>query len=986
MKNIKSFKKDLKEMHRLKVLAKRCYTKLENVEVTVCKSREPIAPGQEESLTYTPIRPGEVWAPHVYDCAWFHVTGKTPSESIAAGSALVLKMDIGGEGTVYENHQAVQMITCRAMDIDDVSAESGKCIIELSDAALSKGSFDLYIDAGYNGYRVLLPFGFGVFHYAYLAIAHDEWIDAYYDYLAAASLKTTLSGSEKQTLQRTLDQAYSLFLLGDIAKARTLLQEVIQGEAADFSLSAIGHSHLDLAWLWPIRETRRKSIRTFTMQLNNLEKYPEYVYGASQPWQYEQLQKTHPELFEKIRKAIAEGRIEPQGGMYVEADTNLSGGEALIRQIHYGKEYFQKEFGKDMSICWLPDVFGYNGNLPQILKKCGVPYFFTIKLSWNEHNRFPHRSFIWKGIDGSDVLVHMAPSDDYSSDGSPISTQYSLTNFPEKNVSKEALYVFGNGDGGGGASHVHLELLKRQQQMKHTPRVRFESAASFFDRLNLQRNTLPDFHGELYLEKHQGTYTTQGANKKLNRTLEYALQDLEALASFAMLKGAAYPQEDLDRWWKEVLLYQFHDIIPGSSIHRVYKESVERYHLMLSEIDQKKQELLTFLSGTGDKDLVFNPVSFERSGAASWGFAEADAPSQDAASMSPNMASTSRDAASSSNLVSADGILSNGILTARFNSHGEIISLKDASGEEYSGGILNRFKCYFDPPLIFNAWDIWWKYPLLKGKTIKAHRPEFILRDDKAVCLNHYRFGRSSIMQEISLKKGEDVLHFETTCDWHSLFKMLRVEFDAPVDPDQVRCDIQLGSLMRSARDNTPEEKAQFEICAHKYVDLSDDQKGFSLLNDCKYGHRVKNGLISLNLLRSPVFPDPKADRGQHTFAYEIYPHKGASDVKTIQRAYALNKPLCTFKGATVPAFSVESSNPDIILETIKKSSEGKDIVVRLYESSGTPQTTSLSVPFSYEELMETDMLEKNPSPADITTLSFTPFETKTLLFRHPTL
>lgn len=961
MDSLKVFKNESKELLKLQKLADLCYEKIEDVEVELSKSREPVVPGKQYKLKYKKIMPGDVWAEHVFNCGWFHVTGQIPSEY--AGKHVVLYMDIDGEGTIYEGTVPIAMITNRNSYEEELSPERGKNIIELS-----SDKIDLYLDGGFNGLSIMEPYGKGYFRDGYIAIAHDEYIDIFYDYYTASTYFSGLKEKEREETEKLLDEAFDKICSGNIEEAKAILDGIMKGQPSDFTFTAIGHSHLDLAWLWPVRETKRKAIRTFTKQLLNLEEYPDYVYGASQPWQFEQVKNIHPELFERIRKAVEEGRFEPQGGMYVESDTNLTSGESLIRQIHYGKDFFSKQFNQNMRICWLPDVFGYNGNLPQILKKSGIPYFFTIKLSWNEHNRFPYRSFLWKGIDGSDVLVHMSPNEDYNGDGSPIHIQASYENYPEKNISREAIYTYGIGDGGGGPSRAHIELLRRQKSLPGRPVVKSGKTIDFFDRLNLIRDKLPQYQGELYLEKHQGTYTTQARNKRGNRKMEYGLQNLEALAVFAMLKGYSYPSEEIDNWWKEVLLYQFHDIIPGSSINRVYKESVARYEIMAKEIEDKTAEILTFLAGKGEKEIIFNPISFVRKGISGWGFGTIQKENDE------------------KKLIAEDGVLSNGILTARFNKDGEIISLTDADGKEYGNGVLNRFKLFYDRKLFFNAWDIDWKYFAKKGRTITAYKTEYSVDIEKATVTSHYRFGNSNMIQKVILQKGEDILRFNTEVNWHNVNHMLRTEFYTAADPDEVTCDIQLGRIVRSARDNTSIEQAQFEICAHKYVDLSDENGGFSLINDCKYGHRVKNGMISLNLLRSPVFPDPEADRGYQQFDYAIYPHTGSCDSRTAERGYGFNKPLRNFKGAEVPQFGFTVSNPETIIDTVKKSYEGNDIVIRMYENSGKAQDTALTVPFEYDRLLVTDLLEKNGISGEISSLHFKPYEIKTLVFVNPEL
>ena len=939
---------------RLDALRKKVFSPRGSLEVSVGVSREPVSPADRDSLTYRRIRPGEVWAKHVYDCGWFHVTGALPAD--CADKKYVIQLHIGGEGLVYANDGApYEMISAKMHPTDFLAAETGKNTVRLSDAIINDGHIDFYMDAGFNGAIFLAPFGVGVFRYARLAEADDAFYSFYYDYLTVLSLYASLPKGEGADVLAVLNKAYDTAISGDAAAAGEVLRPILLARPMDFSLYAVGHSHLDLAWLWPVRETKRKSARTFTKQLNNIDRYPEYIYGASQPWQFEYLRDHEPALWERIKTQVAAGRLEPQGGMYVEADTNLSGGEALIRQLYYGKTFFRNEFGKDMEICWLPDVFGYNGNLPQILKGAGIPYFFTIKLSWNEHNRFPFRSFNWTGIDGSEVLVHMAPDEDYNSGALPASTRHAYENYPEKDVSGEALYVYGVGDGGGGPGEAFIELLNRQTELAQTPRVVFSTAVDFFKKLETYREKLPSYQGELYLEKHQGTYTTQGRNKRFNRKTEYALEDLESLAAAAWLRGRPYPQEKLDAWWKETLLYQFHDIIPGSAINRVYKESTARYGEMLREIEEEQRGALRFLAGKGQNSLVYDPLTFS--------------------------AATPRDVGADPALFLTDSVMRNRHLQIVFSSEGEILSLRDAADTEFSAGYLNRLKLFFDKPLYYNAWDIDWKYHEHPGLTLKAYRYELKKEKTRLTRINYFRHGKTGITQEISLGAEDDFVTVRTVADWHECFQMLRAEFLPAVVTDEVACDIQYGTIRRSTGDRTPKEKAQFEICAHKYVDISDREKGFSLMNDCKYGHRVKEGLVSLNLLRAPVFPDPHADRGKHEFTYALYPHKGALSKETLRRACRLNKPPVPFTGAHGFGPLVEVDNDEVVVALVKKAYDGNALVVRLYESQGRPAAAALKAHFTYQGAFETDLLEENGRPIDPDQLTFRPFEIKTVRF-----
>lgn len=971
MEPMENLKKEKKQLKRLSQLREMVYTNVATPEVFVHESDEPILPSEKEKLEYKKIEKGHVWA-GVFGCAWFHVVGNVPKSCV--GKHVVLHIDVGGEGLVYDGVEPVKGITNVVTYLDKVSAPIGKSIVEISKCSSGNERVDLFFDCGYNSFFNKL-IGKGKFRYAHIAIVNEEARDLYYDYLTFASLLSiTENKVEREKLNVLLDCSFNFAIKGEISKAREVFSPLLNGKADEtLKFTAVGHSHLDLAWLWPLRETKRKAERTFANQLYNLEEYDNYIYGASQPQQFEWIKNKCPKQYEALKRRIVEGKIEPQGGMWVESDTNVTSGESLIMQIFYGKKFFADEFGQDMRICWLPDVFGYNANLPQILKKSDIPYFLTIKLSWNEHNRFPHRSFKWVGIDGSEVLVHMPPDETYNSCGSPACAKNAKNNFSEKHLIDEAVILFGVGDGGGGPSEAHIEMISRQENLQGCPKITTGKAIDFFDRMNCKKQNLPTYNGELYLEKHQGTYTTQGRNKRFNRQSEFALQDLQALLALAYTRGFKYPQEQLDLWWKEILLYQFHDIIPGSSIQRVYDESRARYAVILEEIAKKKEEVIRFLCEDGDEKFVFNPTSFDREQVfggnkaskvrvGAYAFAKVQSVDVD------------------NKIGEIENGITNGILDVKFNKHGEIVSLRDKNGVEFAKEYLNRLKLFFDRPLHYNAWDIHWKYHNQKGKTLKAFKFETVVENGKIIRKNYYKHFKTTIIQEVSLTSKDDKVEIKTYCDFHEIFKMLRAEFEPTVKSDEVKCDIQFGSINRTTHDETAIEKAQFEICAHKYVDVSDDSKGFSLLNDCKYGHRVKNGLISLNLLRSPKYPDRKADIGEHVFTYALYPHADKCGVDTLKESYFLNKPLIEISAKNCPNFIARTTNESVVCETIKKAYDQNGIIVRLYEGDGKTAKTALQVGFEFEKAFEVNLIEKNNSPIDLNDLSFTPFEIKTIL------
>lgn len=965
----KNLKKEIIHLRRLKSIRQAIYKTIARLDVSVHTSDEPVAPGLQRDLKYDSISKKRVWA-KVYGCAWFKISGLIPSDSDK--KHIVVKINIGGEGAVYSDTEPVSAITSVMSYIDRLDAGTGKSIIEISDFASPGSILELYIDAGFNGYYNL-PFGLGIFRYAYLCEVDDNLKDYYYDYLCLASLLSiTKDTKRRKEINSLLNRSYVEHKYS-IASAREILKSQFDGITEDNILfTAIGHSHLDLAWLWPIRETKRKIQRTFAHQLNNSKKYPEYVYGASQPWLYEYIKNNYPQQYSAIKNMESHNKLELQGGMWVEADMNLSSGEAIIRQILYGKLFFKSEFNQDVQICWLPDVFGFNANLPQILKKSGLHYFMTTKLSWNEHNKFPHNSFIWKGIDNSEVLAHMPLDNTYTSAASPACARYGADNYPERHITPHALMVYGIGDGGGGPGEVHIELLKRQFALEASPKITMGKVIDFFKNLDFYRDMLPKYSNELYLEKHQGTYTTQGKNKNYNRRLEYALQTLEAISSLACQKGIDYPKKKLDEWWKEALLYQFHDILPGSSITRVYTESCIRYEEILKNINYEMDKILSFMK-ISEGLSFFNPTSFFRNELTKvddtwynvliepYGFGKAC-----------NI--------TDSDISFTDDTIENAFISIRFSKDGDIISaIHKKTNKEYAAKRLNTLKLYKDKWLYYNAWDIDWQYYKKRSRTLKAYKNMTFKDGPCVVRRNYYKHNKTTIIQDVIIQSISPVIYFKTDCDYHETFKMLRTDFDVAVDSSYVSCDIQLGTIKRSTGNVTDIEKAQFEICAHKYVDLSDENNGISLLNDCKYGHRVKGNRISLNLLRSPVFPDKNADKSKHSFTYALFMHENKLGTDTLSYAYALNKPLEVLRYATENISIASTDNEAVVIETIKQSESGDGIIIRVYESQGKNAICSIKTALEYYEAVETDLMENEIHEIKINDISFSPFEIKTI-------
>lgn len=963
-------------VHVLRILRLkgRIYRTVSRLNVTYSPSAEPL-PFERRTEGEKRIRRGKRWG-GMYDCAWFHLTGEVP-ESVR-GRRLFAVVDVFGEGLAVDADGEPLRGLSHVFNIAGVAEyfnpPVGKSVVELP---VGCDRVDMWIDCGFNGIfgKDILC---GRLRRADLAVLDEAAYAFYFDYLAAAFLAVACKGERRRSVFRALNKAYRAYEGGNAERARAILAEVLSLPSdSDLSLSAVGHSHLDLAWLWPLRETARKAARTVATAVSNLEKFPDYVYGASQPQEFAWLKENHPALYAKVKKYVAEGRFELQGGMWCECDTNLTGGESLIRQFLYGTQFWEREFGVRVNNCWLPDVFGYTAALPQIIAGCGMKYFMTQKISWNEHNDFPLETFVWRGLSDDGVLVHLLPANTYNSSGAAPSLAELYANHRKKDkISDEALVLFGAGDGGGGPCETNIELIRRYASTQGLPKIKFGRADELFDRLAAHRDEYPEYKGELYLEKHQGTYTTQSNNKKYNRMCEYALHTLEAVGAIAARKGYAYPADRVAEIWKEVLLYQFHDILPGSAVTRVYKETDEAYARLLAELRDLTARATAYLAeGRGGK-AFFNPAPYAREGFervdGEW-YAYAAAPYSFAAATPVSVVPYG--------VKAGGGVIENEAVKAVFDGDGRLCSVVDkTTGKEFNNGFLNRLNVYHDKKLMYNAWDIDIDYTKRKPRPFKPVSTRFYTEGAAAVAETEYVYGKSRIVQRAVLAAGKPYIEFDTEVDWHETHKMLRAEFRPSVFSDRVTCDIQFGNISRSTRTDNKTDWAQFEICAHKYADVSDGGFGCAVMSDGKYGYRVKDGLISLNLLRSPVYPDRQADRGKHRFRYAFYPHAGDCFSAEVPKwSYLFNLLPVTADGCaaeTAPPVSVRERN--IIVETVKPSEDGKGTVVRLYENEGKATRAEPEIGFPYGRAYVADMLEGNRTPC-AAALDFKPYEIKTL-------
>ena len=851
---------------------------------------------------------------------------------------------------------------------------------------------DLWIDAGCNDLFGNLREN-GSLKEAWVAICNDAARDLYYDLyvLHRLLLCTSENKPSKYELLDRIFRAVSLlveYTPEELASAKAIVAEYYQKETGyqSLSITATGHAHIDLAWLWPIRETRRKGARTFATALDLMNRYPEYIFGASQPQLYDWIKKDHPKLYQRAKDRIAEGRWELQGAMWVETDTNLPGAESLVRQFLYGNRFWEKEFGQYVSFVWMPDVFGYTASLPQIMRQFGVHYFSTIKLSWNQHNRFPYSTFYWEGLDGSSVLVHMPPEGNYLSEASPNALVDCMNSMARSGQYGEALLPFGIGDGGGGPSPSHLEYLRREKHLPGLPPVSQGLIRDFFARLD-KTSSYPTWKGELYLEKHQGVYTTAAKNKWYNRKIERALHDVEFLSAMAMRVAAGdYPQDELESLWKEVLLYQFHDILPGSSIDRVYEESQSRYQIMLDRTRELCQKSACQIaesvdtSGLQNPTVLFNTLSFERT--VSW-------PTEEGAVQVtlPPMGYVAIDLAEAGEVTDLPKYdaktrqLENKYLCATFGEDGSLVSLMDKVRQrEALKAPSNLYLLY---PESGDAWDFSYDYrssPIVQASLVSA---AFTMDGTTAVCTQHYQYKQSSIDVKIMLEPEGDELLFDCNVNWNKDDVMLRAQFQPNIHFTTVDCDIQFGYITRSALSNTSQEQAQYEICAHKWIEVDEHNAGFALLNDSKYGYYAKCGILDINLLRSTFNPAKEVDRGTHTFRYAIYVNGGKKDrLQTIHHAYAFNTsvlsvPTRPHKGHLPATHSfMDIGSDSVIIETVKKAEDSNAIIVRSYETMGGQTEAELNCRFAHGGQSACNMYEQEIEDG---ATQYRPFEIKTV-------
>ena len=936
------------------VLKNGIYTRLFSLAIEFAVTTEPVAFEERTSLSYSPLKEGDVWSSRVWDCGWFHITGEMPSD---ASENYYIALDFEGEGCVF-NKQGVPLrgITNKSSEFDRSLGMPGKRYVPLFEVA-EKGDarLDFWVETGNND--LFGNFRSGIMKECAVVICNEERRSLFYDYSFLLSLVESVPREDPLHYAVVYDLERVALLVSremtddTVRECREILRRHLERKNISDPLlmfTAVGHSHLDLAWLWPLRETRRKAGRTFATALANLKLYPKYVYGASQPQQFAWVKEDYPALFAKIKEAVQEGRFEVQGGMWVEADSNATGGESLVRQFLYGKKFWREEFGKEVDTLWLPDAFGFSGALPQIMLGCGCRNFLTIKLSWNMVNDFPYHSFRWQGIDGSEVLAHLPPEGTYNSSASPKALRESAGNYAQRGVSENAMMLYGIGDGGGGPGREHLEYVSREGSVYGLPDVKNGTSVEFFDKLRKEREKLPVYKGELYLERHQGTFTSQSDNKYYNRRMEGALADYEFLQALTGEKKS----ERIEEIWKEVLLYQFHDILPGSSIQRVYNESVPRYKLLLEEVTEKIAESA---AATGNELCVYNATSFARNeyvkANGTWFYVSAQ----------PFSVAKLQPAEAGYRVYSEGNKIGNGLIEVTVGKQGEILSVFDKrTGREALAKPSARFPVYND---VGNAWDFYCGYRNTEAEYFTLVQREPFADGARVGVKQTYGYGKSALVQTISVTEGSPLVRIDVEVDWRETEKMLRTDFFPAVSSDYATCEIQFGNVKRSMTENDSVESARYEVVAHKWVDMSEEEFGVAVLNNGKYGYRLKEGCISMNLLRSQMHPCIDQDKGEHAFSYAIYPHAGSvhrSDVAA--QAYAFNRPFAVVKAKPSESL-VHTDNPHAVIEGVKPAEDGDGYIVRLYND--TPYAIRTTLTAKGAQMILTDMLERGSVKTD---------------------
>uniref|UniRef100_A0A8K9V7M1 alpha-mannosidase n=1 Tax=Oncorhynchus mykiss TaxID=8022 RepID=A0A8K9V7M1_ONCMY len=957
---------------------------LESISSSLSQQRIPFLEAVKQN--FEPYQVGDTFGPTWWTC-WFKVSLRIPDSW--RGKQVHLSWESDGEAMVWRDEQPVQGLTKEGEKTSYVLTE---CLKDDETHSIS-----LYVELACNslfgagkGSMIAAPDPDRKYSVqkAELVVFKSDVRELLTDLEMLVDMVKLLGEGEQRGYQALFTANEMVNLCeptnpSSFPAARSLAQKFFSqrnGES-QHTVHAMGHCHIDSAWLWPYEETIRKCARSWVTVIRLMEKNPHMVFTCSQAQQFDWVKSWYPGLFSQIQHFVQKGQFIPVGGTWVEMDGNLPSGESMVRQFLEGQRFFKKEFGNYCKEFWLPDTFGYSAQLPQLMQGSGITRFLTQKLSWNLVNTFPHNTFFWEGLDGSQVLTHFPPGNSYEMKGKVEDLVNTVKNNKDKGRANHSAALFGFGDGGGGPTQLMLDRLDRVQDTDGLPRVQMSSPDRLFSELEADSSLLCTWTGELFLELHNGTYTTQAQIKLGNRQCETLLHDVEVASSLALCldKTFQYPSEPLQILWRQLLLNQFHDVIPGTCIEMVVEDALRYYQGIYQHYDIIKVYISTMILSRYTSALRYYQGIHQH---------------YDIIKVYISTTILSR------YISAADGtvLMENGILRAVVNKDGCLASLYlvETNREAISHGCSgNQFVLFDDVPLYWDAWDVMDYHLQTRKPVVEVVSPVQIaspggLRGSVTFTLRIS--DKSTITQEIILDAMCPYVKFNTQVEWFESHKFLKVEFPVRVRSPNATYEIQFGHLQRPTHRNTSWDWARFEVWGHKWADLSEHGFGVSLLNDSKYGYSVHQNTMTLSLLRAPKSPDANADMGSHQFTYAVMPHTGTfQEASVIQWAYNLNSPLRLIDHApgshTVAwsAFSVSAAA--VILETVKQAEDRKDgLVVRLYESHGSSVSVYLTTGFPITEAWHCDLLERVDSsrPAPITasgiSISFSPFQIVSLL------
>ncbi|ASK62214.1 alpha-mannosidase [Virgibacillus phasianinus] len=875
----------------------------------------------------------------------------------------------------------------------------------------------------------------------------DERVDNFY-YDAKAVIETVLvlheNQPERHTLLRVLNHALNLLnwlnpgskdFYESVYQAHHYLDDELNRmeKNNDITFHCIGHTHIDVAWLWRLKHTREKSARSFSTVLRLMEQYPEYIFMQGQPQLYEYIKEDYPEIYQKMKEKITDGRWETDGGMWLEADCNIPSGESLVRQLLLGTNFLRDEFNAESKYLWLPDVFGYSWALPQILKKSGMETFMTTKISWSQYNRMPHDTFKWRGIDGSEILTHFITTTEpwpesryYTYNGfmTPQVVQESWEAYKDKNINQDLLLSYGYGDGGGGVNREMLEMRRRIDKMPGLPNAKPSTSTTYFNNLHKTIEETNEYvhtwDGELYLEFHRGTYTSQAYMKRMNRKLEFLYREsewLSVLSGIGQNSLATYPQKELTSGWKTILRNQFHDIIPGSSIKEVYQDAKLEY--------EEAEQLAVNVWENASKSIVqmkdehtwtiFNSAPWERTdlieipteategkwvdidgheltaqqSADGWLVQVENLPSMGYLNIlfSP---SESIDNQKDEAFIFHDNGVKTPFYTINWNDNGHLTSIYDQENKREvlaDGAHGNVLQVFEDKPLMFDAWDIDIFYQQKMEEVSALKSIELVEKGSlQAVIRFTWSYGESLIEQDMVVYTNSRRIDFKTEIDWKERQRLLKAAFPVDIRSTEATYDIQFGNVKRPTHWNTSWDYARFESVGHKWADLSEGGYGVSLLNDCKYGYDIKDHVMRLSLLKSPIHPDPDADLGHHSFTYALLPHQGSwKEGNTEREAWSLNNALTHQEGSSAQGKQsmLTCSASNLMIDAVKKAEYDDRIVVRMHEFEGKRIDAELSSDLGILSWQECDLMERPLAEQvknDMINFQIKPYEIKTYL------